>query len=80
MTADMHSSITQNAYHAKLGKSCYRSGPDNGVLQHNAVVDVADVLGWLDGLGTLHTEQVQDPYCQFCEFAVLDELAEMCQS
>jgi hypothetical protein len=63
--------------HAELGETGDGSSADDGVLQYDSVVNVSDEFGWLLGLGTLDTEQVQDANREFCEFAVLDEFAEM---
>lgn len=65
--------------HAKLGESSDRGCSNNRVFQHNAVVDVSNVLGRLCGLGSLKTKQVQYPHGQLCELAVFDELAQVCE-
>jgi hypothetical protein len=61
----------------KLGQRGDGSGTYNGVLQNDTVVDVADILGGVSGLGALSTKQVQNSDRELGEFAVLDELAEM---
>lgn len=49
------------------------------MLQHHAVVDEADVLGGVAGLGPLLAQQVQNASGQHGELAVLDELAQVGQ-
>lgn len=65
---------------AKLRESRHSSSTNDGILQNNAVVDVTNVLGRVRGLGTFHTEKMQDSDRQLGEFAVLNELTEMCES
>lgn len=65
---------------AKFGQSSDSGGTHNGVLQNDTVVDVADVLGRVVGLGALDTEQMQDPDRQLRELTVLNELTKMSQS
>ena len=54
-----------------------RTCADLRVLQHHAVVDEADVLGGVAGLGPLLAQQVQDARGQHGELTVLDELAQV---
>ncbi|KAH6607257.1 hypothetical protein Trco_003570 [Trichoderma cornu-damae] len=61
---------------AKLGKGRDGGSADNGVLEHDAVVDVANVLCGLGRLGPFEADEVQDADGQLGEFAVFDELAE----
>ena len=65
---------------SKLGQRSYSRCTDDGIFQHDSVVYVAYVLGWLCSLWPLHTQEMQDANSEFSEFAVLDELAEMCKS
>jgi hypothetical protein len=41
-------------------RGAYRGSADGGVLEHDAVVDEADVLAGVGGLGALHAQEVQD--------------------
>ena len=56
---------------AKLGQGGDGGRAHGRVLQDDAVVDVADVLGGLARLGALHAQQVQDLGGQVGELAVL---------
>ena len=56
---------------SKLGQAADGCCPDSGILQDDAVVDVADVLGRLLGARPLHTQQVQHLRGQVCELAIL---------
>ena len=47
------------------------SSPHGGILQDDAVVDVADVLGGVGCVGALRAQQVQDLAGQVAELAVL---------
>lgn len=49
------------------------------MLQDHSVVDEADVLGGVVGLGPLLAQEVQDARGQHGELAVLDELAQVRQ-
>lgn len=64
---------------AELCEARHGRGAHNGVLENDAVVDVADVLARLRGLGTLDAEEVQDADRELGELAVFDELAELRQ-
>ena len=55
----------------KLGQAADSCCPDSGVLQDDAVIDVADVLGRLLGARPLHAQQVQHLRGQICELAIL---------
>lgn len=61
----------------KLGQCRDGCGPDNGVLQDDAVVDVANVLGGLGSLGAFQTKQVENAHGKLRKLAVLDKFAEM---
>ena len=61
----------------KLGQSGHSSGAHNRVLEHNTVVDVADVLRGLRGSGTFHTKQVEHTNGELSKLAVLNELTKM---
>lgn len=65
---------------AELRQRCHCRGTHDRILQDNAVVDIADVLGRLSGSRTLNTEQVENTHCKLSELAVFDELAEVCES
>lgn len=65
---------------AELGERRNGSGANDGVLEDDAVVDVADVLARLRRLGTFDTEEVEDADGELGEFAVLDELAKLGES
>ena len=55
----------------KLGQAADSCCPHSGILQYDAVVDVADVLGGLLGARPLYAQQVQHLRGQVCELAVL---------
>mmetsp|Transcript_8511 Transcript_8511/g.18533 ORF Transcript_8511/g.18533 Transcript_8511/m.18533 type:complete len:262 (+) Transcript_8511:1173-1958(+) len=63
--------------HPKLGQGRDRSGTHRGVLENDAVVDEANVLGGTRRLGSLCTEKMKDLSGEQGELAVLYELAEM---
>ena len=46
----------------------------NRILEHNTIVDVANVLCGLRSPGTLHTQQVEHTNGELRELAVLNEL------
>lgn len=62
---------------SKLAERRNRRSPHNRILQHDAVVDVADILGRLDGFGSFHAQQVQNADRELRKLAILDELAQM---
>jgi hypothetical protein len=64
---------------AKLGEARDGGGAYDGVLEDDAVVDVANVLGRLGGFGPLDAEQVEDADGELGELAIFDELAELRQ-
>ena len=47
------------------------------MLQDHAVIDEADILGGVVGLGSLLAQEMQDAGGQDGELAVLDELAQV---
>lgn len=61
----------------KFGQCCYCSCSHNGVLQHNSVVDIPDVLGRLCRFWSFHAQHMQYPYGKLGEFTVLDEFAKV---
>mmetsp|Transcript_59614 Transcript_59614/g.136745 ORF Transcript_59614/g.136745 Transcript_59614/m.136745 type:complete len:270 (+) Transcript_59614:1459-2268(+) len=62
---------------AKLRERAHRRGAHRRVLEDDAVVDEADVLGRLGRGGALDAEQVQDLRREQRELAILDELAQV---
>lgn len=65
---------------AKLRQGSDCCCADNGVFKDDSIVDVADILGWVAGLGALHAQQVKDADRELREFTVLNKLAEMSKS
>jgi hypothetical protein len=63
--------------YTKLRKRCDGGGTNNCVLEDHTVVDVANILGGLDSLGTLETNQVQNANSKLSELAILDKFAQM---
>ena len=61
---------------AKLGQGRDGGRAHDGVLQDDAVVDVADAARRVDGVGPVLAEHVQDAHGELGELAVLDELAQ----
>ena len=61
----------------ELSQSGDSSGAHNRILEHNTVVDVADVLCGLRSPGSFHTQQVEHANGELGKLAVLDELAQM---
>lgn len=51
--------------------------PNLFMLQDHTVVDEANVLGGVVGLGPLLAQQMQDPGSQHSELAVLNELTQV---
>ena len=61
----------------ELSQSGDSSGAHNRILEHNTVVDVADVLCGLRSPGSFNTKQVEHTNGELCELAVLNELTQM---
>lgn len=49
------------------------------IFQYNSIVDVTNVLCWLRSLWSFHAKHVQNTHGKFGEFAIFDELTQVCQ-
>jgi hypothetical protein len=72
----LHHRLVVHTY-TELGETAHGRGTDDGVLEHDSVVDVPDELGRVSRLGPLETKKVENADRELGELAVLDELAQV---
>lgn len=65
---------------AKFSQGCNGGGTDDGILENNSIVDVADIFRGMGRFRTLDTEKMQNPDCKFRELAILNKLAKVGES
>mmetsp|Transcript_9710 Transcript_9710/g.21643 ORF Transcript_9710/g.21643 Transcript_9710/m.21643 type:complete len:292 (-) Transcript_9710:1309-2184(-) len=68
------------AFHGNLGQGIHCSGPDQGVLQNESVVDETNVLGRMRCARHLLTQKSQDARAEVGILTVLNELAKVKQT
>jgi len=65
--------------HPKLCQSRDGGCSDDRVFEDDPIVDIPDVLGRLCCLGAFEADKMENPDSKFCEFAIFDKLAKVCE-